>query len=550
MLKNDILIGNYEINYEIDSDDNNYEAPYYILNDYQHICLGKINKENKYYWCNVYKVDNHKAIQRIGIYEFPLNYPKDLDNDPDLSHIGFPYLFPSQNLKSIDKVQKMERILSEDKETPSDYKENKATVWIEKFLESNQYKIIDNSGKGDCFFYTVIDSKIGDYDVKDLRKMISSEITQDEFKEKRSLYEIMEKSINETKELIKTSSDSKEKSQLKKELSYQSSIFEYIKYIKSIKSLDQLKEYMNTSEWWIDESGIEILEKKLNVKFIIFDKQTFLENDLDAVLLCKYGTIITHENTKSFNPDYYILISYESKNHYTLISYDKKTKLTFDEIPIQIKEMIVNRCMEGKSIFDLIPEFKALKVSKMSTRKTRVDISHQDLYNPDVILQFHIKAADKPPGKGTGEKMENTSIKKYARLATIKDWRHKLDNSYQHEFQLDGHKWNSVTHYIEANRFKPYPDFYISFSLDSSSDWNKDPEDAIKMSKNWKKMNSTYKPIQISTSVLNKALKEKFKDEKMKDLLKETHDAKLVQYVKGDEPIDAIYLMELRKIIE
>ena len=49
--------------------------------------------------------------------------------------------------------------------------------------------------------------------------------------------------------------------------------------------------------------------------------------------------------------------------------------------------------------------------------------------------------------------------------------------------------------------------------------------------------------------IVNKAIKEKVKDEKMKDLLKYTHDAKLVQYVKGDEPTDATYLMELRKII-
>jgi predicted NAD-dependent protein-ADP-ribosyltransferase YbiA (DUF1768 family) len=550
MLKNDILIGNYEINYEIDSDDNNYEAPYYILNDYQHICLGKINKEKNYYWCNVYKVDHDKATQRIGVYEFPLSYPKDLDNDPDLCQIGFPYLFPSQNLKSMDKVQKIERVLSEEKESSSNYKENKATAWIEKFLESNEYKIIDNAGGGNCFMYTIVDAKIGDQDVQELRKMISSEITQAEFKEKRSLYEMMEKTISETKESIQKTADTKEKTQLKKELSYETSIFNYIKYMKNIKSLEQLKEFMNTSEWWIDESGIEILEKKLNVKFIIFDKQMFLDNDLDAVLVCKYGSIITPENTKSFHPDHYILISYENNNHYTLITYDKKPHLSFDEIPIQIKEMIVHKCMEGKNIYDLIPEFKALKTSKMSTRKSRVEISHQDLYNPDVILQFHIKAADKAPGKGPGEKMENTSIKKYARLASIKNWRHKLDNSYQHEFELDGHRWNSVTHYVEANRFKPYPDFYISFSLDSSSEWNKDPEDALKMSKNWKKMNSTFKPIQISTSVLHKALKEKFKDEKMEELLKETHDAKLVEYVKGDEPIEAIYLMELRKMIK
>lgn len=549
MLKNDILIGNYEINYEIDTIDNNHEGPYYTINNYEHICLGKINKEKNYYWCNVYKVEQDKATQRIGVYEFPLSYPKDYDNDPDLGKIGFPYLFPSQNIKSMSKLHKLENVLSKKDKEPSNYKENKATVWIEKFLQSNQYKIIDNNGKGDCFFYTIIDSKIGDYDIQELRQMISSEITMNVFKEKKAVFEMMDKSVLETKEAVNSTSDPIKKTQLKKELSFENSIYNYIKYMKNIKSLDDLKKYMNTSDWWIDESGIEILEKKLNIKFIIFDKQNFLENDLESVLLCKYGTLINSDNMKIFKPDHYILISYESNNHYTLITYDKKTNLTFDEIPNQIKDMIVDKCMEGKNIYELIPEFKALKTSKISTRKLKIETSHQNLYNPDVILQFYIKAADKLPGKGPGEKLENTSIKKYSQLSTIKDWRHKLDNAYQHEFQLDGHRWNSVVHYTEANRFKPYPDFYLSFSLDSSSEWNKDPEDALKMSKNWKKMNSTFKPIDITTSIINKALKEKFKDEKMKELLKATNDAKLQQYIKGDQPIEAIYLMELRKII-
>ena len=53
-----------------------------------------------------------------------------------------------------------------------------------------------------------------------------------------------------------------------------------------------------------------------------FDKQNFMDNDLDSVLLCKYGTYINDENTHIFKPDHYILISYENNNHYTLISYD------------------------------------------------------------------------------------------------------------------------------------------------------------------------------------------------------------------------------------
>ena len=74
------------------------------------------------------------------------------------------------------------------------------------------------------------------------------------------------------------------------------------------------------------------------------------------------------------------------------------------------------------------------------------------------------------PGKGIGEKIPLEKIKLFSKLKTIDNWRRKLDNDYDSTFQLDGHKWKTVEHYYQANKFKnTNKEFYLLFSLDSNS---------------------------------------------------------------------------------
>jgi predicted NAD-dependent protein-ADP-ribosyltransferase YbiA (DUF1768 family) len=92
---------------------------------------------------------------------------------------------------------------------------------------------------------------------------------------------------------------------------------------------------------------------------------------------------------------------------------------------------------------------------------------------------FYSKSADKKPGKGTGEYVND--IKIYKELSEIPNWRHILSNFYISPFILDDNEWNSVEHFFHAVKFrddkkkgKNY-DFYKTFTLNSGSDWSENP---------------------------------------------------------------------------
>ena len=92
------------------------------------------------------------------------------------------------------------------------------------------------------------------------------------------------------------------------------------------------------------------------------------------------------------------------------------------------------------------------------------------------IFQYYNKSNTKPlPGKGNGETIPVDKIKDFSKLAEINDWRRKLDNKYVAPFELDGHKWKTVEHYYQGNKFKDTnKEYYLLFSLDSDSKISED----------------------------------------------------------------------------
>ncbi len=98
------------------------------------------------------------------------------------------------------------------------------------------------------------------------------------------------------------------------------------------------------------------------------------------------------------------------------------------------------------------------------------------LYNPHIVFQFFSRSQSKAPGKGVGETIPNNKMHDFDELAAIPNWRQKLSNFYVAPFTLDNHQWASVEHYYQGSKFKiNNPQFYVSFAMDSGSEWSLDP---------------------------------------------------------------------------
>jgi len=246
----------------------------------------------------------------------------------------------------------------------------------------------------------------------------------------------------------------------------------------------------------------------------------------------------------------------------------------FNEIPYDIKKMIVNRCIEKNAgLFSLIPEFQQFKDSL-----TKIDIKPEKLvkepspyvelsqvrllklYDDNIVFSFYNKSADKPlPGKGNGEKIPQGLIKSFSSLAIIPQWRKKLSNMWIQPFTLDNHQWASVEHYYQASKFKnSNRDFYNTFTMESNTELSKNSEMAKaagsksgKLKKDLIRpknviMDNDYNETRKNKEIYDALLSKFTQNEDLKEMLINTQNAMLVQYKDSKEPEVSDNLMLVR----
>jgi len=606
----------------------------------------------------VYLVKESLVVAQIGIYEIVVSEMinvVDKDNMLDLTLINkiLPYSFVTKSF--ISKEQKENEIMEkkdtkdkdedkykdEDKDKDEDEDEDKDSgklkplseqtiqnaqeeqkeykntpikplLWINRFMQNNNYGLIDNEGKGDCLFAVIRDalSEVNkEITVAEMRQKLADNATDALLANYITLYQNIKTETTELTNELKTlgSRHKKLKEELKqtKDVTLQSQLLTRIEelqkkhketkrlsnnlkiiltefeFMKNVTTLPKLKEIIKTCEFWGDTWAITTLERVLNIKLIILSEDVYDEEDEAHVLQCGQLNDTELEKQGQFNPSHYIIINH-GQNHYKLITYKKHRIFSYVELPYDIKQLIVDKCLEKiAGPYSIIPEFLDLKfkfetnTNKQTTSQSVSDVTktttstsekqpimQSDLYTSNgTVFQFYSKSNDKPaPGKGAGEQLGVEGIAVYNELKGILSWRKMLSNFWESPFVLHGHKWLSVEHYYQGSKFKKNnPEFYLQFSLDSNSELSKNVLMAKSVGGKTGKFNGKLirpKNITADSDFFNgrgdketeDAMYAKFsQNEELKKVLLATKRAKLTHFTRGSPPVTFNNLMRVRQ---
>lgn len=580
----------------------------------------------------IYLIYNDKVVAQIGLYEISTELSATViggDNETDIDKFNLPPVFyPYVNISFLKKYvfdfdisdddDKKSKEEGADKGTEElgteelgteytdklkdDYdddekKEDKPiqedAQWIQKFMKSTEYNIIDNEGGGDCLFI-VISSALASVginkSVADLRKILAENATEDIYQGYKNIYDSitntilrlkkergdlakentsLKKQIHVTKDrtaariLITQGEEVKKRSIMaSRELTQSIENYKEFRFMKGVSTLGEFKAKIHTNEFWGETWSISTLERILNIKLIIFSNEAFDNEDMGNVLLCGQLNDDVLESSGEFTPNFYIITSYLGM-HYELITYKNQKTLTFPEIPLKIKNLIIEKCLEKNAgPYYIIPNFRdyARKMNIKVPEETAPEMS-SDLYDSDTVFQFYSRSNKGPkPGKGSGEKISPDKINDYRELAMIPDWRRKLSNFWEQPFSLDRKNWLSVENYYQGSKYKKdNHEVYNEFSLDSGSELSKSPA----MAKGAGGKKGIFKGKRIipkgividpdffkgrSEKTMEDAMMAKFsQNEDLKAMLLSTKKAKLVHYIKGSPPIVFNDLMRVRR---
>ena len=454
------------------------------------------------------------------------------------------------------------------------YHEKSDDIWIKKWLKNKYYSIKDNKNDtengGDCLFAIIRDAfeQIGqETTISQIRKKLSSEITEATYLHYKEQYEMYNSAIkNTTTESIKLkkqvemlqtqlkdtiSMDQKRKiavegthikqiyELLKKENQLSKELLNEFNIMKNIKSLAEFKEKITTCAFWADDWAINTLERILNIKFIMLSSKRYSEKNFTSVLQCMDIIDPVIEEKKIFEPEFYIIVEHTGE-HYRLIGFKKKYIFTFSELPYDIKIIIIDKCLQKESgVYAFIPDFISFKYSLMGigpgiSNKPLMDDSDMEyltdsklnnLFDENIVFGIDIHCSSNIiPGRGRSEKIEPViETINYVQLYSTPDWRKKLSREYTSMFELDGHKWNSVEHYYQANKFTHHPEFYLDFSLDSKKESATD----VELAKALGGKEGKYKGQQVRKEMIT--IIPDFYGKKQKEILKKGHRAKFTQ---------------------
>lgn len=481
-------------------------------------------------------------------------------------------------------------LLQEETKAEADKLKNKSANlnWVQRFMKNDNYRIHNMAKDRDSFFSTVLYAfkQLGKKTtIETLRNIVADGVNSDALQMYSSLYNafnneiadnqhkisVVKSNIQKTKERYKDTNDIATNKMLLEQINafkddaktFQKYVAKYqpfverFQFMKEVHNAAQLRSKIMESTYAADDFAVAKIEEKLNIKLILLSKTRFDAGDEDAVIMCSYsGGDVT-------KPEYYIIATFEN-NHFDLVSYKDKKILKFMELPYYMKTLVVNKCIERNArVFHRVTDFRDFQTKfgiDPVANSYEDGIVVSELYDDTTHFMFYTASADEEPGEGSGEKISEKNKLLFKDLS--KNWRRQLDDEFQAPFMLDNKQWQTVEHFYQASKFKKgFPDFYASFSLDSDSEIAKDVKKAKAAGgKSGRFEKELLRPSQVKIDAdfyggrdvveRKNAIKAKFQqNEDLKKTLIKTKDAKLLHFVRGQEPeIDKI-LMEVRKAL-
>ena len=502
----------------------------------------------------------------------------------------------------------LKEVVDEEGKQEKKFKKHSGHKWVEVFMKNENYDIENVEANGDCLFATIREAYNGvgkSVSVAQLREIVSqsaTEATFNNFKEQFDMYSRELSSLGQEmadiqlkvktlKLQLKNEKDRDKQKNLvdlakplvdrftiaKREKKLASEMFSEFKWMRGVTSLEKLKKKIKTTSFWAESWAINILELALNMKMIILSSENYNRGDTENILLCGEMVDQTIIDKGVFKPKYYIIVEHTG-NHYKLITYKRKRIFKVNDIPIKLKGLIINKCMEKTAgIYNYIPKFKILKQRMISGddatpedqgnrlmegKDEGLDMKVKPTFDETTIFQFYSKSSDKPlPGRGAGEKINPKNQKKFSELVALVGWRKVLSNFHMEQFKLDGKTWNSVEHYYHANKFKKgHPKFYDLFAVESGSKISKSAAFAKSAggktgkykSENWKRdkkitMDEDFFSGRNQIAMEAGQQAKYSQNEIPKKVLLATKDAKLQHHVRGSPPIVFYDTMRVRE---
>jgi predicted NAD-dependent protein-ADP-ribosyltransferase YbiA (DUF1768 family) len=448
--------------------------------------------------------------------------------------------------------------------------------WVNSLMQNKHYTIDESEGNDKCFFTAIKDafSSIGLQTSADkLRHKLSINISKDIFEKYKMLYVALseldvkcktyitqlqsrnaelKQQMSKTIDRIMQSSLIKEGennlvlfNKLKNEKKMIDRYLHEYRFMKGVLTRDEFQKKIRTCSFWAETWAIADVERILNVKFIILLQTEYAQSDINNVVQCG------HPHSGVFRPDYYITMS-RTKAEYQLVSYKGRRMMTYIELPYDLKQMIVDKCIEYEiSGFSAIPEFM-----KSTTDNTQI-IFGDKLFNDDIVFVVHSQSSNNLPGHGNGEHIPEQLISEYAELASDVKWRNKLSNEWMQPFELDGRRWLSAEHYYQGSKFKKNnPNFYRQFSINSGMEIANN----VEMAKSAGRKTGIHRGIHYrekgvfrdtgfkKEDAMYLALVAKFTQHPdLKEALMNTMNAKIMIHCRGMQCVPAMALMRVRK---